>query len=428
MTTLTSSPQETRLAAPPVRGGPLIVASSGREDTFALCGTAEQIAHRLQVPVRIVTAVDAALDAAPATDFGVVVLGMPAARQAAREAELRERLRQLFGARTAWPVDIMMGTPAQVVADAARLYAAQMVVMGRGKHRLLGRLLGGETALRTVRAARCAVLTVSTEWNALPSRIVVAVDFSAASVAAAQRAIHLAARDATIFLVHVWSRGESSDPGVVERDSAFERDLPGLFARFRDALSVPPGVMVRPTWLIGHPVEEIITFAEERDAQLVASGTRGAGFLERLIVGSVASGLLRAARCAVLTVPAPMSTEDEHLERRAGGRFMSLDRTEWSAPLEAFSARNRGRRTVLEVDDPAIGAQVQQRGYVLMGATWDHRAERIELMFGGAANSPHFTRSIANATQIAILAADWRRDEVLRIVHEGGQTLLTFLR
>ena len=55
----------------------------------------------------------------------------------------------------------------------------------------------------------------------------------------------------------------------------------------------------------GLPVEEIVELANEHQADLIVVGTREAGFLERLLVGSVSQGVARRARCDVLIVHPP---------------------------------------------------------------------------------------------------------------------------
>lgn len=41
----------------------------------------------------------------------------------------------------------------------------------------------------------------------------------------------------------------------------------------------------------------------------------------------------------------------------------ALSRPEWARALDEFTKRNIGRRGVLEVDDPEIGAQAQENDY-----------------------------------------------------------------
>lgn len=53
----------------------------------------------------------------------------------------------------------------------------------------------------------------------------------------------------------------------------------------------------------GTPVEEAVAAAAEWGADLLVVGTHGRGGLQRLVLGSVAEGVLRHAHCPVLVVP-----------------------------------------------------------------------------------------------------------------------------
>ena len=106
---------------------------------------------------------------------------------------------------------------------------------------------------------------------------------------------------------------------------------------------------------------------------------------------------------------------------------LSLDRTEWASALQAFTGRNAGRWAVLEEDGEAIGAQEEGVGLPLRGVAYDSRDGRVEIMLGEQANvDRHLTRAVASPRRIDLVADADGRDEVLRIEHEGGQTLLRF--
>ena len=53
---------------------------------------------------------------------------------------------------------------------------------------------------------------------------------------------------------------------------------------------------------LGHPVDRIISSAEDEHADLIVMGSRGIGGFERLLLGSVSEGVLRHAHCPVLSV------------------------------------------------------------------------------------------------------------------------------
>ncbi|MXV15132.1 universal stress protein [Hufsiella ginkgonis] len=56
---------------------------------------------------------------------------------------------------------------------------------------------------------------------------------------------------------------------------------------------------------VGNPTDEILATAEEWRADLIILGTHGRTGLDHFITGSVAEGVCRKAKCAVLVVPNP---------------------------------------------------------------------------------------------------------------------------
>lgn len=53
---------------------------------------------------------------------------------------------------------------------------------------------------------------------------------------------------------------------------------------------------------LGHPVDRIISTAFDEKVDLIVLGSRGLGGFERLLLGSVSTGVLHHAHCPVLTV------------------------------------------------------------------------------------------------------------------------------
>lgn len=102
----------------------------------------------------------------------------------------------------------------------------------------------------------------------------------------------------------------------------------------------------------------------------------------------------------------------------------TIPRERWAARLDRFTERNAGRRAVLEVDGEDIGAQ-RVIDSPLWGVTYDAPSGHVEMLFGdfGEGRS-HLTHAIAGVSDIEILTGPDDRDTVLRIGHEGGQTLL----
>src|SRR5262245_28246332 len=54
--------------------------------------------------------------------------------------------------------------------------------------------------------------------------------------------------------------------------------------------------------VLGHPVMEILRYAEDNGIDLIVMGTHGRGPLGKMVLGSVAERVVRRAPCPVLTV------------------------------------------------------------------------------------------------------------------------------
>lgn len=63
-----------------------------------------------------------------------------------------------------------------------------------------------------------------------------------------------------------------------------------------------PEADVSTETLLGSPANAIVEAAEKSSADLIVVGSHGRGFLERVLLGSVSSGVVHNASCSVLVV------------------------------------------------------------------------------------------------------------------------------
>jgi nucleotide-binding universal stress UspA family protein len=151
----------------------------------------------------------------------------------------------------------------------------------------------------------------------LVRRILVPTDFSEGAHRALTLAIKFAKLlRAAIDLLHVQAMPTytpvPSVPGAVplpppvpEAAEGVRESLAVLAAGVREsALECQTGTVE------GIPGDEIVDYATKIGADLIVMGTHGRGGLRRVLLGSVAEKVLRAACCPVLVVPI----------RRSGGR------------------------------------------------------------------------------------------------------------
>lgn len=406
--------------------GPVLVCTDGRRAAEGAVRVGALVAARTGAEAHALAVVEPVVAYVPE-----VVVPLPAEVEADREraalARVETQLAEALGPDARWRVDAERGAPPYAIAEAAATRRASLVVLGIGRHAAFDRVFGTETALRVLRLTTCPVLAVTDDAVALPTFAVAAIDFTPASVRAALTALDVLAPGATLLLVHVKPFVDVDTAIVTAWEAAYARRVDALFERTIELLAERRGdVRLESVSVAGQPVEALLDVAAKRGADLLAVGTHGAGFVERLVLGSVATALLRRATCPVLACQQPVPAETARIQRRLTGTADSDEPAGWAELLDDFTARNTGRPVALEEDDPALGAQMQARGWILLGATWDRHDGRVELMLGVPDDARrHFTRSLTGVTAVSVLAGDDGRDAVLRLGHGRGQTLLT---
>lgn len=139
-------------------------------------------------------------------------------------------------------------------------------------------------------------------------KIVHPTDFSSGAEQAREEAIQLAQRlGAELILLHVSvetpAYGEELiGMGAVQRIYDAQRKWAQKTLDEQVAAGRDHGVAVRGRISVGSPHAEIVKAAQEEGADLIVMGTHGRSGLDRLLLGSVADRVIRAAPCPVLTV------------------------------------------------------------------------------------------------------------------------------
>jgi nucleotide-binding universal stress UspA family protein len=324
-------------------------------------------------------------------------------------------------------VEVLDGDPATTIARVARRVRAKLIVAGLGRHKLVDRLFGAETTLSLMRTSSIPVLAVGPSFTAVPKRIVVAADFSEPSLRAARHALSIAGSGATVDLVHVSPR----EPRATAWESwgaEYERCARVALARMQSKLRIPVGVSINHVLLRGDPATEVLNHATVVGADLIVTGSHGHGFVARMLIGSVATKIVRASRFAVLTVPHMVALRREDTAAEPSS-IMLLPRDDWDTRLDAFTRRNVARPVVIEVDDPELGARAQEHGYPFAGASYDRHDQQVHLMLGELGDrTRHLSRSIRGVTSMDVISDGQGRDLALRIAHGVGETLVTFTR
>jgi universal stress protein E len=415
-------------AAAEAPSGPVLVAIKGAGDGDAPLRAARRIAEQEGRELEIVTVLELLPLYALDGGSGPALTALEEEERAAALAAAREEVRATLGEDAAARVRAVAGQPARTIARLAHERHASLIVLGLGAHEVMDRIFGRETALQTLRLADRPVLAVAPRASSAPEHVVAAVDFSPASVRAVEIASHLAAPGATLTLVHVQPAAEAGRPVKSAWIANYRRRGDELFHRLQASLAVPPTMHVETVTRIGRPADEVLAVAAERGADLVVSGSRSHGLVERLFVGSVATALLRRAHCSMLISPELSAAAAHEIERTLTGVTESTARTEWPELFRTFARRNAGRRATIEVDDPVAGTQLQETGLALLDASYDPGDDRVELVLGDPAAAPRLLmRAIGGVGAVTLFTGDDGRDRALRIAHGPGQTMVTLI-
>lgn len=282
--------------------GPLLVATDGTKAGEAAFRAASKIAAKSSSNVHVMVVVEPlpVLVPEPSAIMEPLVAS-PELLNAVRDRVIAQ-LRRLAPKGLDWHVDVEYGRPGDEIVTKARDRNASLIIIGLVHHGVVDRILDGDTALEVVRKSPAPVLLASEEWKALPKRAIFAVDFSPQSMDAARVGLRLLGDEATVVIAHVRPRVTVYDEmGMWEEEyeSAAGKEL----EKFAVALDAPAGVRLEKVLLSGSAASAVLNFAEKEDADLIVAGTRGAGLMQRLFLGSVATRLMRHSTRSLLIVP-----------------------------------------------------------------------------------------------------------------------------
>jgi universal stress protein A len=139
-----------------------------------------------------------------------------------------------------------------------------------------------------------------------PFKILVPMDFSQTSIEALVWAISMARRsEAELILLSVvdWQGDEPGTERSFLRNYGADDGKKALMEnRLRTYAATSPWLAVHPPKVLarfGPPVDEIVKTATEEKVDLVVMGTHGRRGMARILMGSVAEGVVRRAPCPV---------------------------------------------------------------------------------------------------------------------------------
>lgn len=301
----------------------VVVAISDDDVEAAALSVANALATRRGAKITVLSAFDPARYAVPGAfstilGFADAVLGPEFHEQ--RRLRLREHIASHLGAPQVWDTEVDLGDVASCIHRCTERCHPDLVILGLHRHGAVDRAFGDDTARAVMRRVGVPVLAVRPELTALPTRVVVAVDFSRASMHAARMALALLDEHGSLDLVYV---RPSIPLGGTEDTEGLARIFAGgvdtAFGQLVDELQAPPTVRIARVVLEGEPADELMHYAQAVAPDLVAVGTQRHGRVARLLLGSVTSAVVHDGRWSVLVTPPGAGEEEEDAHAPAAG-------------------------------------------------------------------------------------------------------------
>jgi nucleotide-binding universal stress UspA family protein len=276
----------------------VVLATDGNEPARHAGDLLARIAHHDRVAVRIlaVNSFESVLKEAGIRQRYDPAAGRERAQASLAAAQGRLRAVGLHAVGTARD-----GDPATEIVDFAAAQAADLIVLGAGHTRWLDTLLLGSTSTAVLHAAPSSVLVVrGVDAGDGRLRVLVGTDGSDGAQRAVQAFSRLADPARCAVLVLAVASIPALMAGVVGDEAIGAQLHERAHAAGEDTATVlrAAGFAVRSETVSGRPASVLLERA--RDHDLVVVGSRGAGAVERMLLGSVSDKLARHARATLV--------------------------------------------------------------------------------------------------------------------------------
>jgi nucleotide-binding universal stress UspA family protein len=217
---------------------------------------------------------------------------------------MRWRLKRDLGAAAEFiRVIVEEGEPGETLLAIAAREGCDLIVTGIARDETLGRMILGSTVNRLVRGSPVPVLVVHDRALRSYRSIVVATDFSEASLQALLTTSALfPARDLTLFHAYdVPFSGMLDERDYVRNLRTMEKDLG---TKFLSDERVDAGVRAGADVVIEHgtPGRLLADYVENEHADLTVIGSHGRGVLFDALIGSTAQSLIESLEGDLLVV------------------------------------------------------------------------------------------------------------------------------
>lgn len=286
---------------------PLLLATDGNEVACAAARVTDALARWRGAVPHVLHVLEMPSYTTPetlASVTGLAELLYDSSYQEEQRTRIRETIIRTLDTPPDWPVGIAVGDPAACITRTAQELQAGLIVMGLHHHGMIDRMINAETTRQVMRQGGVPVLGVRPSLTELPRRVIAAIDFSRASLRAVANAMRVMDSDGMLLLAYVqppadYQATESSEgQGVIHTHG-----VEAAFRQLQQDLEPPPGMLVESVILNGDPADQLEKLTRTFHPDLLTIGSQRHSFLNRVILGSVTTALVRRTTCSVLVTP-----------------------------------------------------------------------------------------------------------------------------
>ena len=211
-----------------------------------------------------------------------------------------------------WDLTVVTSSrPEEAINRAAVSGNADLIVMGSRRRSAASVVVLGSTAEAVCRTAPCSVLVTrsgaanGSSNNSKLKKLLVATDFSSNSELALQYGLSLAQEyQAELHLVHVISGARSSEAEIAWTSEENEGAYHAAARRLHESVPTEVHLWSDVTHAVreGRAYREIVSYAVEKEMDLICLGAHGQGFKLETLFGTNTDRVLRQSPCPVLVV------------------------------------------------------------------------------------------------------------------------------
>lgn len=273
----------------------ILLATDGSPPSDAAIAATRVLAARRGASVRMLS-VHAPRIAVPSPSrrYGFEQCEAPERFDAARLLRAVRAQRHLHHTQRDWSLHLEVGDPTAVIVRVAKETAADLVVLGIGRHEPADRFLGGRTALGVARYLTVPLFAAARDCGA-PERCVVALPEGRADEGTLRAAAACLPPGARLWVV---LPDRFSAEGAARNDEDALREIVERSGRGRRLGEVNLIEVER-----ADGAGDVLRIADDVGAQLIAVPVRGDPGPVRTFLRNLSDPLLLAARCSVLVVP-----------------------------------------------------------------------------------------------------------------------------